>query len=75
MFLGGPNPSNSGFLSIQMKVVENTKKQRSQKYRKCEDSELKRGQKWCFWGPIPYDPRLFIDSNEVVGNPQKRRKS
>ena len=73
MFLGGPNPSNSGFLSIQMKVVENTKKQRSQKYRKCEDSELKRGQKLCFWGPNLYGPRLFIDSNEVVENTKKTR--
>ena len=73
MFFGGPNPSNSGFLSIQMKVVENTKKQRSQKYRKCEDSELKRGQKSCLGGPNPYMARLLIDSNEEVENTQKTR--
>ena len=32
-------------------TVENIKRQLSQKCRKSEDSELKRGQKWCFWGP------------------------
>ena len=55
-----------------MKVVENTKKQRSHKYRKCEDSELNSD---AFGGQIYRFLGFLSTQMKVVENPQKPRKS
>ena len=75
MFLGGPNPSNPGFLSIQMKVVENTKNN-DRKNTVNVRIQSSKGVKSDALGVKIYRCLGFLSTQmKVVENPQKPRKS